>query len=410
MDYSETTTTSWFSRLGSSLIGIGTGILLILGGTAFLWWNEGDFVKTKDALYEVQGAASEMRKTDHVDAALNGKLVHAKALATTEDVLRDPIFGIGDKAIAFSRDVEFYQWKETSKREKRQKLGGGEETTTTYSYKQDWMSHPVDVQQFHSPDARTQYNNSVLMTIEDLTLYAKNVHFGAYRLPDFLISSMPGAVPYSVSLQAATRDKLNRTIIRNRPNLLSGVNVDTVSSNRLPMLLHEQGATLYIGSSPATPQVGDVRVRFTKTPPAFISIVAKVKGDTFEKYKASNGKEISILALGDVSLEQMVGEEQSENKMITWVFRLLGCIIVIVGFRCVLKPLAVTASVVPLLGNIMDVGLNLVSFLLGVAWSLVIIAIAWLFYRPLVGGLLVVVAIGLFVMTVVKGKKKEIPA
>ena len=76
MEYTETTSTSWFSRLGSSFGGIGFGIVLILAGTGLLWWNEGDFVKTRDALNEAQGAAVELPDVNRVDAALNGKLVH----------------------------------------------------------------------------------------------------------------------------------------------------------------------------------------------------------------------------------------------------------------------------------------------------------------------------------------------
>ena len=48
--YTEVTSTSWFSRLGDSFKGIGTGFLLIIAATALLWWNEGRTVRTGDAL------------------------------------------------------------------------------------------------------------------------------------------------------------------------------------------------------------------------------------------------------------------------------------------------------------------------------------------------------------------------
>ena len=35
--YTEVTSTSWFSRLGNSFKGIGTGILLIIAATVLLW-------------------------------------------------------------------------------------------------------------------------------------------------------------------------------------------------------------------------------------------------------------------------------------------------------------------------------------------------------------------------------------
>ena len=103
-----------------------------------MWWNEGDFVKTKNALNEAKGVTVELPNVQKVDPAFNGQLVHACALADTQDFIRDPVFGIGGVGIGLERKVEFYQWTEHSRTEKHQKLGGGEETVTTYSYDLNW--------------------------------------------------------------------------------------------------------------------------------------------------------------------------------------------------------------------------------------------------------------------------------
>ncbi|MBQ9453999.1 MAG: TMEM43 family protein [Desulfovibrio sp.] len=412
MEYTVTTSTSWFSRLGSSFGGIILGIILIVAGTGLLWWNEGDFVKTRDALYEAQGEAVELENVNKVDAAFNGKLVHATGPADTQDVLTDNVFGIGGKGIAFTRDVEFYQWTEHSRTEKQQKLGGGEETVTTYSYRKEWVGHRVDSQSFHAPEARMQYANRVLLAVEDETQRAANVNFGAYRLPAFLIRSITGAQPFTVSMNNATRDKLTREALRARPELLSfhTTNIDRLPLERLPRMLHEQGNTLYIGASPSAPQVGDVRVTFAMTPPATVSIIAKIKGDSFEPFRAANGKNVSALSMGEESMDSMFADEHSGNVMVTWVLRVLGTILVIAGLRCVFAPLSVIASVIPLLGSIVGAGTGLVSLLLGLAWSLVIMAIAWLRFRPLIGGTMLAVAVGLAVLLYFKGKAKKATA
>jgi len=54
--------------------------------------------------------------------------------------------------------------------------------------------------------------------------------------------------------------------------------------------------------------------------------------------------------------------------------------------------LGVLASVIPLLGDIVGVGTGIVSLLLGLAWSLVIISIAWLRFRPVMGIAMLAVA------------------
>lgn len=44
------------------------------------------------------------------------------------------MFGIKVGAIALQRSVEYYQWVEVAKKTKKDKLGGSEETVTTYTY------------------------------------------------------------------------------------------------------------------------------------------------------------------------------------------------------------------------------------------------------------------------------------
>ena len=102
MAYTETTTTSWFSRIKNSFAGVLTGIGLIIGGTCLLWWNEGDFVATRDALIEAQKVTEEMPDISAVSAEMNGKVVHATGKATTSDVLTDPDFRVSATAISLS--------------------------------------------------------------------------------------------------------------------------------------------------------------------------------------------------------------------------------------------------------------------------------------------------------------------
>ena len=56
MAYTETTTTSYGGRLSRSLKGIVGGLIAFIAGTALLFWNEGNYVKTYKALNEAQDA------------------------------------------------------------------------------------------------------------------------------------------------------------------------------------------------------------------------------------------------------------------------------------------------------------------------------------------------------------------
>ena len=188
MAYTETTTTGYGTRVGNSFKAIGSGFLLFVLGTALLWWNEGRAVKTEKMLDEAGSAYVEMENPNKKDASLEGELICGTAMATTEDSLSDAQFGIGAKAIALRRTVEYYQWVEHSQTKKEDKLGGKEVTTTTYTYSKQWVSSPVQSSQFHDP--AYQNKNMVLTTVDEAEQYAENVSFGAYKLPESLIHSI----------------------------------------------------------------------------------------------------------------------------------------------------------------------------------------------------------------------------
>lgn len=408
--YTERTSRSWFSRVWSSLGGALLGVLFLVAGTWLLWWNEGDFVKTRDALMEAQGITVEIEDPARVDAAFDGQLVHVTGRADTHDVLVDPVFGIGGRGIALERTVEFYQWTESSRSETRQTVGGGEETVTTYSYDTQWTDSPVASAHFHVPEARSRYVNTVLLPVDDATQYAANVRLGAYRLPPFLVREIGGQQPFPVQLDEAARQRLTRTLLRGQQDRYGW---GSVTGRRYGMpgghaeMLHTQGNTLYVGFSPATPQVGDVRVTFHMTPSATVSCIARVTGGTFEPFQTANGKKISLLSMGTVDMEAMFAEEQTENTIITWLLRFLGTCLVIVGLHGICAPLAVMVSVIPLLERLVGAGVGLVCGVLGLAWSLAIMAVAWLRYRPVIGGIMLAVGIALVVLLFLKDSSRR---
>ena len=386
MAYTEVETKGWLQRLSESFGGIITGFVLIAAATWLLWWNEGDTFKTAGAIGEAELVTQDVEDISRADPALNGKVIHATGRAETQEVLKDSLFGVEAQAISLKRKVEFYQWEEHEHSETRKKLGGGEETVRTYTYSKNWVNSPINSSNFHDPDYKS--SNTVLANIEDSTLWAQNVTFGAYTLPDFLKHSIGGEVPLMVenaNVQASG-------LLGN-----SGYNTEN--------MVHKSGSTVYLGMNPGNPEVGDVRVTFEQTPSGEVSLIAQVRGGTFEKFRASNGYTFSRLAMGSRGSAEMYDSARTENKIFAWVFRLIGIICVIVGLRLIFGPLSVIADVIPILGTIVGAGAGVVAFLLGLAWSLIVIAVAWVRFRPLVAGGLIAVAVVLLALSYMKGKK-----
>ena len=172
-------------------------------------------------------------------------------------------------------------------------------------------------------------------------------------------------------------------------------------------MIHTQTNTIYVGREPGSPSIGDVRVTFFETPAAEVSILAKVNGDTFVPFRASNGNTFSRLSMGVQDMNSMFDAAKSGNATMAWILRGLGLVLCIAGFGMIFAPLKVLADVIPLLGSIVGAGTGLVAGLLGSAWSLVIIAIAWIRFRPVLGFCLLGAALTLVILLFIKGRMKK---
>ena len=374
MAYQEVTKTSYGARLGNSLKGILVGLVLFVAATALLWWNEGRAVKTAKMLKAAETECVDVASIASLDPALEGQLIHATAVAKTDEVLTDPDYSLSVNAIRLVRDVEYYQWVEHSTSETKDKIGGGQETTTTYTYSKEWVSGPIDSGSFKDPEY--QGKNYVRTTVPDKTVTAQKVDFGAYVLPPALV----GAIPASTS-----------------------VNVPASVANGVDVFV--DGSTVYYGEHPQTPAIGDVRVSFTEADGGTASILAQVTGNTFESYKHKNGKSLMVLKMGEHSQESMFESEKAANKAILWIVRILGIILVIVALRMTFSILVTILKVLPFLANIASVGVNLVTGLVGFIWSLLVIMIAWVVYRPLLAVALALVIAALVYFLISKSKK-----
>ena len=63
-------------------------------------------------------------------------------------------------------------------------------------------------------------------------------------------------------------------------------------------------------------------------------------------------------------------------------------------------------KVVPFIAGIFGWGVGVVCRIVGIVWSLIVIAVAWLFYRPILGITLLVISGFLIWVFAFKGKEK----
>jgi len=147
---------------------------------------------------------------------------------------------------------------------------------------------------------------------------------------------------------------------------------------------------------------GDLRIKHEAAMPGTVSLVAKQVGDTFEPFVAKAGGTIEMLETGTHSAESMFASAHASNKMMTWILRLVGAVLMFFGFSMVFRPLSVFADVLPIAGTIVGAGTGLIAFLLTVVISFFVIAVAWIFYRPMLGIPLILVSVAGLVFLVMK--------
>ena len=89
---------------------------------------------------------------------------------------------------------------------------------------------------------------------------------------------------------------------------------------------------------------------------------------------------------------------QSENTLITWLIRFGGLLGMFIGFVIMLSILGIIADVIPFVGSIVGFGTSIIAGILTLILGPMIIAIAWIAYRPVLA--IIVVAIGILLAAV----------
>jgi hypothetical protein len=140
--------------------------------------------------------------------------------------------------------------------------------------------------------------------------------------------------------------------------------------------------------------------------PADVSVVSKQAGNSFEAYQASAGMNIEMLKRGVFTAQAMFESALRENTMLTWILRGVGFLLMWIGLSLFFRPLSVLGDVIPMIGSLLAFGTGLFAFVISMGLSIGTIGVAWIFYRPVLGIILLAVAIAPLVMLAVRGKKR----
>jgi hypothetical protein len=383
--HTVTTHTSWFSRIGRSISGIAIGLILIVGMVVGLFWNEGRAVQTARSLTEGAGLVVSV-PADKVDPANENKLVHVTGPVTADTQPSDPDFAITAPGVRLERTVEMYQWIEEEKSETKKELGGSETTVTTYTYTKGWSDEAHNSSNFNNP---TGHENP------SMEIHSKNDQIAEGKLVAFT---------------------LDRPVL----DLIGGEKTLPVDAARLAEIDAAYPGTkrvnitegrIYLGFNPTQPAIGDYRIGYEIVPLQTISVIGRQSGSMFTDYQTEAGDALLMVDEGNVPADKMFANAQAANTFLTWILRLVGIVLLAVGFGMIFAPLAVVADVIPFVGSIVRFGTGLLAFLLAIVVGTITIAIAWFWYRPLLSVIILAVglAIAVGVYYIGKARRKNAP-
>jgi len=361
--FTETTSTGYGSNILNSLKGIFFGFILLIGSIVLLSWNEGRSVNQAEALKKMSNDIVTLPNTKY-DAAYEGKPVLVHGEIKPVSTLVDPLFGVKSNGLILKRNVKMYQWKENKQSKSEDKLGGSTETTVTYNYVKVWSNKEIDSTSFAHPEGHA----NPAMPHKKHT-FVTDANLGEYYLSKDTVDNIHHFESY--------------TGLASMPD-----NVEEAKNLK---------SYLYIGDSPAAPKIGDMKISYEFAPAGEYTIAAESNNKALVSHSTINGRSFVFVRKGNVSAGQIFKEELESNSALTWILRLVGLIMMFVGFSLMMGILSTLAKVIPFLGSLVGEATSIVVLALTLSVGSIVIAIAWFASRPLLSLLIVLIGVGIAV-------------
>ena len=345
------------------------GIILFIIGIFVLWNNEGRTVKEQNAINEALKGYKDV-SSENIDSKYEGKIIATtgKIDLSNSSEVRDSKFGISEKAVKLKRIVEMYQWNESCETDDNDKQ--------TCSYSKEWSDKVVDSSEFK----KAGHENPTSMKIESDEYVASNIKVGAFDLPERLV----GSLNYN-------KDYNNEKLTEQYKNTVEGY------------VINEKYITN--SSDVNDPQIGDLRISYKYATDGEVSMIGVQSGNTIKAYTAKKGNNIFEIRRGSYTGREILESKADANKTWKWVLRILGIVLVIGGIGSLFAPLQRFTDKIPVIGSIVNFSTGLFSGVVGFAISLIVIAIAWFRFRPVLSIVLLVVVGGLIAFLKFKGIK-----
>ena len=335
-------------------------VVLLLAGSAGLFWNEWRSASQSATLLAGERSVVSLA-ANAVPTVPPAGLVHLAAEARPREAIVDDVFPVRSDGLRLDRTVEMYQWRELRE-------GSGDDRE--YRYERVWAEGRIPSEHFRAGGSRV---NPAPPSIASGRAYPTEVSIGAFGVAPALVELLPAS---------------EAVIVTGAADVYVG-----------GQLYRAPGAA-FSTSHQSSPEIGDVRVRFAAVPAGPISVLGGVDGSIVDRWTAPNGKSLAMASPGVRTADAMLAAAYRSNALATWGIRLAATLALFVGQALLLSRLDRHFQGIRALHAELQAGLVLpLGVTLAVAWALVIIAVAWAVFRPLMSlGLITASIVMLFVL------------
>ena len=155
------------------------------------------------------------------------------------------------------------------------------------------------------------------------------------------------------------------------------------------------GGGYYMGQNPGSPRVGDVRVTYRIIREGPASFVGRQDSAGLQVYRAKNGQQFMLAGLGMQSSDDLFQKAQDDNRVLTWILRGVGLLMLFIGFSSLFAPVTLLANYIPILGSLVSGAVSLVAAAATAIVGPLVIAIAWFAYRPILSAVVLALGFGI---------------
>lgn len=365
--FTKTTKTGVGSRLVNSIKGVFIGILLFLISFGVLYWNEGRVDVSEVAKNAVEISAEE------VDAGADGEFVYVIGDVVSEEQVGDGLYLISGDYLAVSRTVEMYAWVEETSSTTEDEWGGGETTETTYTYVREWVENPVLTGSFEYPEDHENPSKA----IEDYDNRVGSAKVGVYELD------------------------MGKLVLAGYGDLSLSEDVIDLGEDGEAELI---GGYIFVGDGYLTsPEVGDLRISYSVIRNNTGGIIfAELDGDRLVTYVDEDTEE-SLYRMFIGTRDDALATMHGEYKMMLWIFRLIGFVMMWVGLSSLFGPVVVLLGIVPAFGSISRSLVGFVTFIVAAVLSVVTVLVSMLLHSIVA----LVIAVMIILVLVVYFLKRE---